>query len=69
MNDVFNFSLTEKQKQKIKNWISELPELVSIANWYDRVSYTFIPSSIGCRIVVKDIFTENEIDVTEYNDW
>ena len=63
-----NFSLTEKQKEKLSEWIRLLPDKIEGAIG-GRYTFLFTPTSIGIAVSVRDNITQLEIDLTEYEDW
>lgn len=60
-----NFELTDGQQYKLNTWIRLLPQS-STTTIGDRFSYTFIPTSVGVFITVKDFYTGKEIELTDY---
>lgn len=63
------FKLTEKQKQKLSDWIKNNDPDKYCGAIGGRLTYSFTPTSIGIAVSVRDNITQLEIDLTEYEDW
>jgi len=72
------FNLTEEQDKKLSKWIEE--QDAKVAAMQEKVrpnygcsggayTYSFTPTSLGVVIKVKNAITNDEIDLTEYDQW
>ena len=70
------FTLSKNQDQKLQAWLQVVEEKArALTNsthvYYGAVggglTYTFTPTSIGVIIIVKEHFTQEQIDLTEYD--
>ena len=65
-----HFELSTEQLQQLNAWLASRPEaLIGAAG--GRYSYIFTPCAIGLIITVKDscFKTDNELDLTDYENW
>ena len=65
---MYNFYLTEKQQQKLNDWILHHEDVYTGAIG-GRYTYEFTPTSIGIAVWVRDAITKEKIDLSDYEDW
>jgi len=58
------FELTEKQMAQVKEWRKTLPQPKLSGTIGDRISYTFVPTSIGDFVTVQDAVSGEKLDIT-----
>ena len=63
-----NFELTDEEYQKFIDWHYSLPEVDS-GVCGGRYSFTFVPTSIGCFVTVKDCVTKKELELVDGSDF
>lgn len=64
------FNLNKDQLEKLNIWQREIIRLTpdnSVSG--GRFTYSFTPTSLGEIIVVKEYYTGDEIDLSEYDNW
>jgi hypothetical protein len=65
-----DFTLTNKQKEKIKAWMDSIPNPDEYTGAIGgRFSFIFIPTSIGTVVIVTDSISKTELDATDYESW
>ncbi len=71
MSDKKVFTLEGKELEQANQWIEAQKEKhgKKVGSLGDRFSYTFAPTGLGTVIIVKDHFTGEEEDVTDYDLW
>lgn len=62
------FELTPEQHAKLANWASRFPLKLTGANG-GRFTYCFTPTSIGLVVKVIDNCTQEQVDLTKYDNW
>jgi hypothetical protein len=62
------FQVTDKQWKTVNNWIKKLPpaETGAIGG---RVEFIFVPNSLGVGVLVRDLVTRKELDLSDYEKW
>lgn len=63
------FEITEKQQERINNWLKGKDLSVYTGAIGGRLTYSFTPTSLGIIEKVFDSVTNDELDVTEYDLW
>jgi hypothetical protein len=72
------FSLTKEQQEKLDKWENKIDKKVAKKQgtkepYYGAtggsLTYCFTPTSIGTVIKVKHGFTNEEIDLSDYESW
>ena len=65
--------LTEKQMKKLGEWKAEQEDILGKDSCETAIggaiTYSFTPTNLGTVIKVRNDLTENEIDLTNYEDW
>jgi hypothetical protein len=63
------FVLSDEQQQKVADWMDSLPETESVGAIGGRYQFVFTPNSLGCSIVVLDLCSDRQLDVTDFDSW
>ena len=63
------FDLNKEQLEKLNKWIKEGNRHNSRSVDGARLMYSFIPTSIGTVCKVKDCVKNEEIDLSDYENW
>ena len=63
------FTLLPEQEAQLEKWIKEGDRLKSYSCDGTRLTYTFTPTSFGVVIKVKDVPRNEEIDLSDYENW
>lgn len=71
MRDKTIFILEDRELEQTNQWIEQQKKKYGKKTGAlgDRFSYTFSPTGLGTVIIVKDHFTGEEKDVTDYDIW
>jgi len=62
------FALTKEQSEKLNEWAKALKNGPTGAIG-GRFTYSFTPTSLGTIVKVKCGLTNEEVDLTDYQDW
>ena len=62
------FVLTDSQEIKIQEWKASLPKR-PYGFYGGGVEYVFHPTGIGVAVKVRDCYSGQELDVTDYESW
>jgi len=63
------FTLTPEQVQRIEAWKDEHNRGKYSGAIGGRYTYSFTPTSLGVIVKVRDNLINEELDVTEYDEW
>ena len=64
-NHIHGFMLKKQEYQTLLNWNFWNPK----DEFSSRYSYTFSPTTVGMGTKILDSISNEEIDITDYNDW
>lgn len=64
--DKKEFSLNEKQLEKLREWQGKIKDLFGEYGHYD---YIFTPYGIGTGVIVRSHLTKTELDLSMEEDW
>jgi hypothetical protein len=65
-----NFYIGKEEQIKIDEWMKkQLKDGANTGAVGGRFQYKFTPTNLGTVLLVKDMVTNQEIDVTDYESW